>query len=145
MCFLYLSFSMFFSFQLSIMKDEPEEAELILHDALRLAYQSGNKKAITYTYDLVTHNLSHWGRVAAGKRSYSPACQECKALGFCFHFFFLFQFLLPLGCPLGEVSIPDQKETNINICFFKNEWICIWFDIHKVYASIYCHTIVVLC
>jgi tetratricopeptide repeat protein 19 len=36
------------------MKDEPEEAELILHDALRLAYQSDNKKAITYTYDLVT-------------------------------------------------------------------------------------------
>ncbi|XP_012871802.1 PREDICTED: tetratricopeptide repeat protein 19, mitochondrial [Dipodomys ordii] len=34
------------------MKDEPEEAELILHDALRLAYQSDNKKAITYTYDL---------------------------------------------------------------------------------------------
>lgn len=48
------------------MKDEPEEAELILHDALRLAYQSDNKKAITYTYDLVIHNLSHWGRVAAG-------------------------------------------------------------------------------
>uniref|UniRef100_A0A8C5KJ36 Tetratricopeptide repeat protein 19, mitochondrial n=1 Tax=Jaculus jaculus TaxID=51337 RepID=A0A8C5KJ36_JACJA len=40
--------------KLSIMKDEPEEAELILHDALRLAYQSDNKKAITYTYDLVT-------------------------------------------------------------------------------------------
>ncbi|XP_055449989.1 tetratricopeptide repeat protein 19, mitochondrial isoform X4 [Psammomys obesus] len=34
------------------MKDEPEAAELILHDALRLAYQSDNKKAITYTYDL---------------------------------------------------------------------------------------------
>ncbi|XP_051024361.1 tetratricopeptide repeat protein 19, mitochondrial isoform X2 [Acomys russatus] len=38
--------------KLSIMKDEPEAAELILHDALRLAYQSDNKKAITYTYDL---------------------------------------------------------------------------------------------
>ncbi|XP_036869023.1 tetratricopeptide repeat protein 19, mitochondrial isoform X3 [Manis javanica] len=38
--------------KLSIMKDEPEEAELILHDALRLAYQNNNKKAITYTYDL---------------------------------------------------------------------------------------------
>uniref|UniRef100_A0A2K5S3S4 Tetratricopeptide repeat protein 19, mitochondrial n=1 Tax=Cebus imitator TaxID=2715852 RepID=A0A2K5S3S4_CEBIM len=38
--------------KLSIMKDEPEEAELILHDALRLAYQTDNKKAITYTYDL---------------------------------------------------------------------------------------------
>ncbi|XP_031512847.1 tetratricopeptide repeat protein 19, mitochondrial isoform X2 [Papio anubis] len=38
--------------ELSIMKDEPEEAELILHDALRLAYQTDNKKAITYTYDL---------------------------------------------------------------------------------------------
>ncbi|ELW62576.1 Tetratricopeptide repeat protein 19, mitochondrial [Tupaia chinensis] len=38
--------------KLSIMKDEPEEAELLLHDALRLAYQSDNKKAITYTYDL---------------------------------------------------------------------------------------------
>lgn len=49
------------------MKDEPEEAELILHDALRLAYQSDNKKAITYTYDLVTllTNLSHWWRVNA--------------------------------------------------------------------------------
>ncbi|XP_030717203.2 tetratricopeptide repeat protein 19, mitochondrial isoform X2 [Globicephala melas] len=34
------------------MKDEPAEAELILHDALRLAYKSDNKKAITYTYDL---------------------------------------------------------------------------------------------
>lgn len=56
-CFLYISFSIpffVFSFQLSIMKDEPEEAELILHDALRLAYQSDNRKAITYTYDLVT-------------------------------------------------------------------------------------------
>ncbi|XP_053766971.1 tetratricopeptide repeat protein 19, mitochondrial isoform X3 [Desmodus rotundus] len=41
--------------KLSIMKDEPEEAELILHDALRLAYQSGNKKAITYTYDLMAN------------------------------------------------------------------------------------------
>ncbi|XP_038180685.1 tetratricopeptide repeat protein 19, mitochondrial isoform X2 [Arvicola amphibius] len=38
--------------KLSIMKDEPEAAELILHDALRLAYQSDNKKAISYTYDL---------------------------------------------------------------------------------------------
>nr|XP_038942823.1 tetratricopeptide repeat protein 19, mitochondrial isoform X2 [Rattus norvegicus] len=38
--------------KLSIMKDEPEAAELILHDALRLAYESDNKKAITYTYDL---------------------------------------------------------------------------------------------
>lgn len=36
------------------MKDEPEAAELILHDALRLAYESDNRKAITYTYDLVT-------------------------------------------------------------------------------------------
>uniref|UniRef100_G3TL41 Tetratricopeptide repeat protein 19, mitochondrial n=1 Tax=Loxodonta africana TaxID=9785 RepID=G3TL41_LOXAF len=41
--------------QLCIMKDEPEEAELILHDALRLAYQSGNNKAITYTYDLMAN------------------------------------------------------------------------------------------
>ncbi|XP_067571594.1 tetratricopeptide repeat protein 19, mitochondrial isoform X2 [Pseudorca crassidens] len=38
--------------KLCIMKDEPAEAELILHDALRLAYKSDNKKAITYTYDL---------------------------------------------------------------------------------------------
>nr|XP_055242103.1 tetratricopeptide repeat protein 19, mitochondrial isoform X3 [Gorilla gorilla gorilla] len=41
--------------KLSIMKDEPEEAELILHDALRLAYQTDNKKAITYTYDLMAN------------------------------------------------------------------------------------------
>nr|XP_027779896.1 tetratricopeptide repeat protein 19, mitochondrial isoform X2 [Marmota flaviventris] len=41
--------------KLSIMKDEPEEAELILHDALRLAYQSDNLKAITYTYDLMAN------------------------------------------------------------------------------------------
>ncbi|KAM8814173.1 tetratricopeptide repeat protein 19, mitochondrial isoform 2-T2 [Rhynchonycteris naso] len=40
------------------MKDEPEEAEVILHDALRLAYQSDNKKAITYTYDLMA-NLAY--------------------------------------------------------------------------------------
>ncbi|XP_023586827.1 tetratricopeptide repeat protein 19, mitochondrial isoform X1 [Trichechus manatus latirostris] len=56
--FLYTSLSIVFfvlSFQLSIMKDEPEEAELILHDALRLAYQSGNNKAITYTYDLMAN------------------------------------------------------------------------------------------
>ncbi|XP_036709508.1 tetratricopeptide repeat protein 19, mitochondrial-like [Balaenoptera musculus] len=33
------------------MKDEPAEAELILRDALLLAYKSDNKKAITYTYD----------------------------------------------------------------------------------------------
>ncbi|XP_044601442.2 tetratricopeptide repeat protein 19, mitochondrial isoform X3 [Equus asinus] len=44
--------------KLSIMKDEPEEAELILHDALRLAYESENKKAITYTYDLMA-NLAY--------------------------------------------------------------------------------------
>ena len=36
------------------MKDEPEEAELILHDALHLAHKSHNTEAITYTYDLVT-------------------------------------------------------------------------------------------
>ncbi|XP_007526230.1 tetratricopeptide repeat protein 19, mitochondrial isoform X2 [Erinaceus europaeus] len=41
--------------KLSIMKDEPEEAELILHDALHLAYQSDNKKAIIYTYDLMAN------------------------------------------------------------------------------------------
>ncbi|MEJ1273061.1 tetratricopeptide repeat domain 19 [Cricetulus griseus] len=41
--------------KLSIMKDDPEEAELILHDALRLAYQSDNKKAISYTYDLMAN------------------------------------------------------------------------------------------
>ncbi|XP_012593362.2 tetratricopeptide repeat protein 19, mitochondrial isoform X3 [Microcebus murinus] len=41
--------------KLSILKDEPEEAELILHDALRLAYQMDNKKAITYTYDLMAN------------------------------------------------------------------------------------------
>nr|XP_031541771.1 tetratricopeptide repeat protein 19, mitochondrial isoform X2 [Vicugna pacos] len=34
------------------MKDELEEAELLLHDALRLAFKSNNKKAVTYTYDL---------------------------------------------------------------------------------------------
>ncbi|XP_032354797.1 tetratricopeptide repeat protein 19, mitochondrial isoform X5 [Camelus ferus] len=38
--------------KLSIMKDELEEAELLLHDALRLAFKSDNKKAVTYTYDL---------------------------------------------------------------------------------------------
>ena len=37
--------------QLCIMKDEPAEAELILRDALLLAYKSDNKKAISYTYD----------------------------------------------------------------------------------------------
>ncbi|XP_044795142.1 tetratricopeptide repeat protein 19, mitochondrial isoform X3 [Bubalus bubalis] len=38
--------------KLCIMKDEPEEAELILHDALHLAHKSHNTEAITYTYDL---------------------------------------------------------------------------------------------
>ncbi|XP_057573059.1 tetratricopeptide repeat protein 19, mitochondrial isoform X4 [Hippopotamus amphibius kiboko] len=37
------------------MKDEPEEAELLLHGALRLAHESGNKEAITYTYDLMAN------------------------------------------------------------------------------------------
>ncbi|XP_043329262.1 tetratricopeptide repeat protein 19, mitochondrial isoform X2 [Cervus elaphus] len=41
--------------QLCIMKDEPEEAELILHDALRLAHKSHNTKAIAYTYDLMAN------------------------------------------------------------------------------------------
>ncbi|XP_059853367.1 tetratricopeptide repeat protein 19, mitochondrial isoform X1 [Delphinus delphis] len=41
--------------KLCIMKDEPAEAELILHDALRLAYKSDNKKAIAYTYDLMAN------------------------------------------------------------------------------------------
>uniref|UniRef100_A0A8C3I6N5 Tetratricopeptide repeat protein 19, mitochondrial n=1 Tax=Chrysemys picta bellii TaxID=8478 RepID=A0A8C3I6N5_CHRPI len=40
-------------FQLSIMKGELEEAERILHEAVRLSHQSDNKKAIIYTYDLV--------------------------------------------------------------------------------------------
>lgn len=35
------------------MKGEHEEAERILHQALRLSHQSDNKKAIIYTYDLV--------------------------------------------------------------------------------------------
>uniref|UniRef100_A0A8C3I4A5 Tetratricopeptide repeat protein 19, mitochondrial n=1 Tax=Chrysemys picta bellii TaxID=8478 RepID=A0A8C3I4A5_CHRPI len=39
-------------FQLSIMKGELEEAERILHEAVRLSHQSDNKKAIIYTYDL---------------------------------------------------------------------------------------------
>uniref|UniRef100_A0A8D0TMJ6 Tetratricopeptide repeat protein 19, mitochondrial n=1 Tax=Sus scrofa TaxID=9823 RepID=A0A8D0TMJ6_PIG len=54
-CSLGMSFYIIFfvfSLQLCIMKDELEEAELILHDALRLAFKSDNKKAITYTYDL---------------------------------------------------------------------------------------------
>nr|XP_020752068.1 tetratricopeptide repeat protein 19, mitochondrial isoform X1 [Odocoileus virginianus texanus] len=50
------------------MKDEPEEAELILHDALRLAHKSHNTKAIAYTYDLVTPlsslNRRRWCRRA---------------------------------------------------------------------------------
>ncbi|XP_064351380.1 tetratricopeptide repeat protein 19, mitochondrial [Camelus dromedarius] len=41
--------------KLSIMKDELEEAELLLHDALRLAFKSDNKKAVTYTYDLMAN------------------------------------------------------------------------------------------
>lgn len=35
--------------KLNFMKNEPEEAQLILHDVLHLAFQSNNKKAITYT------------------------------------------------------------------------------------------------
>lgn len=61
-CSLGMSFYIIFfvfSLQLCIMKDELEEAELILHDALRLAFKSDNKKAITYTYDLVTL-LTSW-------------------------------------------------------------------------------------
>ncbi|XP_070335281.1 tetratricopeptide repeat protein 19, mitochondrial isoform X6 [Odocoileus virginianus] len=54
--------------KLCIMKDEPEEAELILHDALRLAHKSHNTKAIAYTYDLVTPlsslNRRRWCRRA---------------------------------------------------------------------------------
>ncbi|XP_055432404.1 tetratricopeptide repeat protein 19, mitochondrial isoform X2 [Bubalus kerabau] len=41
--------------KLCIMKDEPEEAELILHDALHLAHKSHNTEAITYTYDLMAN------------------------------------------------------------------------------------------
>uniref|UniRef100_A0A8D0T9I0 Tetratricopeptide repeat protein 19, mitochondrial n=1 Tax=Sus scrofa TaxID=9823 RepID=A0A8D0T9I0_PIG len=57
-CSLGMSFYIIFfvfSLQLCIMKDELEEAELILHDALRLAFKSDNKKAITYTYDLMAN------------------------------------------------------------------------------------------
>lgn len=74
------------------MKDEPEEAELILHDALRLAYQSDNKKAITYTYDLVTlpTNLRRWWRMDAegllALLIYIPELQDVlKLFGFCFY------------------------------------------------------------
>lgn len=35
------------------MKGELEEAERILHEAIRLSHQSDNKRAIIYTYDLV--------------------------------------------------------------------------------------------
>uniref|UniRef100_A0A8C4W7X5 Tetratricopeptide repeat protein 19, mitochondrial n=1 Tax=Gopherus evgoodei TaxID=1825980 RepID=A0A8C4W7X5_9SAUR len=38
--------------KLSIMKQELEEAERILHQAIQLSHQSDNKKAIIYTYDL---------------------------------------------------------------------------------------------
>ncbi|XP_037736332.1 tetratricopeptide repeat protein 19, mitochondrial isoform X4 [Chelonia mydas] len=38
--------------KLSIMKGELEEAERILHEAIRLSHQSDNKRAIIYTYDL---------------------------------------------------------------------------------------------
>lgn len=76
------------------MKDEPEEAELILHEALRLAIQSNKKKAIIYTYDLVT-NLSHWWRVDAREGMlalliYIPDLQDYKALGFCLTKFYFF-------------------------------------------------------
>lgn len=49
---LFFSFSPF-SFQLSIMKRELEEAEQILHDAARLSHQSDNKAALIYVYDTV--------------------------------------------------------------------------------------------
>nr|XP_042713900.1 tetratricopeptide repeat protein 19, mitochondrial isoform X4 [Chrysemys picta bellii] len=41
--------------KLSIMKGELEEAERILHEAVRLSHQSDNKKAIIYTYDLMAN------------------------------------------------------------------------------------------
>ncbi|XP_036924780.1 tetratricopeptide repeat protein 19, mitochondrial isoform X1 [Sturnira hondurensis] len=59
--------------KLSIMKDEPEEAELILHDALRLAYQSDNKKAITYTYDLMANLAFIRGQLENAEKLFKAA------------------------------------------------------------------------
>ncbi|XP_067421961.1 tetratricopeptide repeat protein 19, mitochondrial isoform X2 [Emydura macquarii macquarii] len=59
--------------KLSIMKGEHEEAERILHQALRLSHQSDNKKAIIYTYDLMANLAFLRGQLDSAEKLFKAA------------------------------------------------------------------------
>ncbi|XP_042713898.2 tetratricopeptide repeat protein 19, mitochondrial isoform X2 [Chrysemys picta bellii] len=59
--------------KLSIMKGELEEAERILHEAVRLSHQSDNKKAIIYTYDLMANLAFLRGQLDSAEKLFKAA------------------------------------------------------------------------
>uniref|UniRef100_A0A8C8S8I0 Tetratricopeptide repeat protein 19, mitochondrial n=1 Tax=Pelusios castaneus TaxID=367368 RepID=A0A8C8S8I0_9SAUR len=59
--------------KLSIMKGELEEAERILHEALRLSHQSDNKKAVIYTYDLMANLAFLRGQLDSAEKLFKAA------------------------------------------------------------------------
>ncbi|XP_038615831.1 tetratricopeptide repeat protein 19, mitochondrial isoform X2 [Tachyglossus aculeatus] len=67
--------------KLYIMKEEPEEAERILHEALRLAHQSGNTQAIIYTYDLMANLAFLRGQLGNAEKLFKAAMSYLLAGG----------------------------------------------------------------
>ncbi|CAM5164499.1 unnamed protein product [Eretmochelys imbricata] len=59
--------------KLSIMKGELEEAERILHEAVRLSHQSDNKRAIIYTYDLMANLAFLRGQLDSAEKLFKAA------------------------------------------------------------------------
>ncbi|XP_029467129.1 tetratricopeptide repeat protein 19, mitochondrial [Rhinatrema bivittatum] len=67
--------------KLSIMKGELEGAEQILHQSLLLAQQSDNKKAITYTYDLMANLAFVRGELINAEKLYKAVMSNLLASG----------------------------------------------------------------
>ncbi|XP_074869693.1 tetratricopeptide repeat protein 19, mitochondrial isoform X2 [Carettochelys insculpta] len=67
--------------KLSIMKGELEEAEQILHQAVGLAHQSGNKRAIIYTYDLMANLAFLRGQLDSAEKLFKAAMSFLLAGG----------------------------------------------------------------
>ncbi|XP_043355450.1 tetratricopeptide repeat protein 19, mitochondrial isoform X3 [Dermochelys coriacea] len=59
--------------KLSIMKGELEEAEWILHEAVRLSHQLDNKRAIIYTYDLMANLAFLRGQLDSAEKLFKAA------------------------------------------------------------------------
>ncbi|NXD82766.1 TTC19 protein, partial [Halcyon senegalensis] len=59
--------------KLSVMKGELEEAEKILHQALRLSHQSDNRKAIVYTYSMMANVAFMRGQLDNAEKLYKAS------------------------------------------------------------------------